>query len=190
MKIYTTINEFKLNLVNEGIIKTEEIITHEIEYDIDESVWTDNYNSEEELAENIITDLELKTGYIDFSSSNFTVKGQTKSGLNIEISQSGEYDMYGGPYDPKMKKPVVKVNGHDIYNKIRNSFNDYGWTDGEVDISRTDIWNHVISTVNESVNASAKEELKRQFYELEALSKLDPWDIIAVLNELKLEFSY
>ena len=48
----------------------------------------------------------------------------------------------------------------------------------------------VNESVNESVNANAKEELKRQFRELEALSKLDPWDIIAVLNELKIEFSY
>lgn len=48
----------------------------------------------------------------------------------------------------------------------------------------------LINNVNESVNANAKEELKRQFRELEALNKLDPWDIIAVLNELKIEFSY
>jgi hypothetical protein len=43
--------------------------------------------------------------------------------------------------------------------------------------------------LSESVNAQAKEDLKNQFYDLEALSRLDPWDIVNVLEELRSEFS-
>ena len=43
--------------------------------------------------------------------------------------------------------------------------------------------------LGESVNAKAKEDLKNQFYDLEALSRLDPWDIVNVLEELRREFS-
>tara|TARA_R110000803_G_scaffold110248_2_gene178638 strand:- start:434 stop:622 length:189 start_codon:yes stop_codon:yes gene_type:complete len=43
--------------------------------------------------------------------------------------------------------------------------------------------------LSESVNAQAKEDLKNQFYDLEALGRLDPWDIVNVLEELRSEFS-
>ena len=43
--------------------------------------------------------------------------------------------------------------------------------------------------LGESVNAQAKEDLKNQFYDLEALSRLDPWDIVNVLEELRQEFN-
>ena len=43
--------------------------------------------------------------------------------------------------------------------------------------------------LNESVNSQAKTDLKNQFYELEALSRLDPWDIVNVLEELRREFN-
>jgi hypothetical protein len=43
--------------------------------------------------------------------------------------------------------------------------------------------------LHESVNAQAKEDLKNQFYDLEALGRLDPWDIVNVLEELRSEFS-
>jgi Na+-transporting NADH:ubiquinone oxidoreductase subunit NqrA len=43
--------------------------------------------------------------------------------------------------------------------------------------------------LKESVNQQAKEDLKEQFYKLEALSRLDPWDIVNVLEELRREFN-
>ena len=43
--------------------------------------------------------------------------------------------------------------------------------------------------LHESVNAKAKQDLKNQFYNLEALGRLDPWDIVNVLEELRREFS-
>ena len=45
-----------------------------------------------------------------------------------------------------------------------------------------------LEEITESINQSAKEDLKRQFYELEALSRLDPWDVINVLDEIKKDF--
>lgn len=44
------------------------------------------------------------------------------------------------------------------------------------------------SILKEGVNKSAKEDLKNQFYELEALSRLDPWDVVSVLEELRKEY--
>ena len=44
--------------------------------------------------------------------------------------------------------------------------------------------------LGESVNWEAKEDLKKQFYELEALNRLDPWDVVAVLEELRKDFLY
>ena len=41
--------------------------------------------------------------------------------------------------------------------------------------------------LSESVNVRAKEDLKEQFWELEALSRLDPWDVVNVLEDLKRE---
>lgn len=43
--------------------------------------------------------------------------------------------------------------------------------------------------LNKSVNQKAKEDLKQQFYDLEALSRLDPWDIVNVLEELRNEYN-
>ena len=45
------------------------------------------------------------------------------------------------------------------------------------------------NVINEGVNDSAKEDLKKQFYDLEALSRLDQWDIVNVLEELRREFN-
>ena len=43
--------------------------------------------------------------------------------------------------------------------------------------------------LKESINHAAKEDLKNQFYELEALGRLDPWDIVNVLEELRREYN-
>ena len=83
-------------------------------------------------------------GGIEFGSSYFSVDGERVNGSTIEVYQDGEYDMYGGPYTPKMKKPIVRVNGQDIFDQVREAFSNYGWGDDMVDISRTDIWGHII----------------------------------------------
>jgi hypothetical protein len=55
--------------------------------------------------------------------------------------------MYGGPYEPKMSKPTILVNGKDMYEQVRKEFEDYGWigygTD-EIDVTRADIWGYLL----------------------------------------------
>ena len=125
------------------VIKVKVVIEKEITYDICESL-LENYESEQELAEYIVDDLGLVSGGIEFSSNYFSVNGERVNGSILEIYQDGEYDMYGGPYTPKMKKPIVRVNGQDIFDRVRDAFNDYGWSSDMIDISRTDIWGHII----------------------------------------------
>ena len=125
------------------VIKVKVVIEKEITYDICESILDSNY-TERELAEEIIDNLGLTSGGIEFGSNYFSVDGERVNGLLLEVYQEGEYDMYGGPYTPKMSKPIVRVNGQDIFNRVKDAFNDYGWGGDTIDISRTDIWGYVI----------------------------------------------
>jgi hypothetical protein len=131
-----------------NVIKVKEIkeIISEIEYDISSSV-SECYDSVEELAKIIVSDLNLKSGEIYFDGDEFNVEGITKQEKHITVIQNGEFDMYGGPYEPKMKKPTIEIDGKDIYEQVRKCFEDYGWFDSEVrefDVSRTDIWGHLV----------------------------------------------
>jgi hypothetical protein len=125
-------------------IKTKIVIEKEITYNIDPELWSEHYDSEQELANQIIDDLGLISGDIDFGYNYFSVNGERVNGVEIEIHQNGEYDMYGGPYTPKMSKPTVKINGKDILESVRNAFENYGWDDDMIDVSRTDIWGYII----------------------------------------------
>jgi hypothetical protein len=89
-------------------------------------------------------DVNLKSGGIVFESDYFEIHGQTMDNKHLVANQSGEFDMYGGPYEPKMKKPEMKLDGKDIYSKAVKAFKDYGWDSKEIDISRTDIWGSIV----------------------------------------------
>jgi len=132
--------------INEGIIKKTETITveHEIEYFIDGYFEADSGMSEEEHAETIANDVSLKKGSILFETDTFEIQGETQAGNNLYVAQDGEYDMYGGPYEPKMGKPKLTLNGKDITSLVMKAFKQYGWDSNMIDISRTDIWGHVI----------------------------------------------
>ena len=143
MKYLKTFEEF----VNEGKIQTQETITHEVEFDISQEIWEPGYTSEKDFAEHIVAELGLKSGYIDFGRRIAEIKGTITGGHKLEVEQDGEYDMYGGPYNPKMEKPYVRVNGKDIYRMVRKAFDSYGWGKEEVDITRVDIWGHVLNKV-------------------------------------------
>jgi hypothetical protein len=125
------------------VIKVKVIVEKEITYDICESL-LETYNSERELADEIVDNLGLVSGGIEFDANYFSVDGERVNGSTIEVYQEGEYDMYGGPYTPKMSKPIVRVNGRDVFDQVREAFDNYGWGDDMVDISRTDIWGYVI----------------------------------------------
>jgi hypothetical protein len=131
-----------------NVIKVKEIkeIISEVEYDIEDSV-NEGFDSIEEQAEMIVGDLSLKSGEIYFDGDEFFVEGTTTQGNHIKVIQNGEFDMYGGPYSPKMKKPTIEFNKDNIYEQVRKCFENYGWFDSETrefDVSRTDIWGHLI----------------------------------------------
>jgi hypothetical protein len=131
-----------------NVIKVKEIkeTISEVEYDIASSV-NEGFDSVEEQAEMIVDDLSLKNGEIYFDEDEFNIEGITKQGKHIIVIQNGEFDMYGGPYEPKMRKPIIEIEGEDIYKQVRKCFEDYGWFDSEVrefDVSRTDIWGHLV----------------------------------------------
>jgi hypothetical protein len=131
-----------------NVIKVKEIkeIISEVEYDIEDSV-NEGFDSIEEQAEMIVGDLSLKSGEIYFDGDEFFVEGTTKQGNHIKVIQNGEFDMYGGPYSPKMKKPTIEFNKDNIYEQVRKCFENYGWFNDEgdeIDASRTDIWGHLI----------------------------------------------
>jgi hypothetical protein len=124
----------------------KETIIGEIEYDISFLV-SEGFDSEEDHAKCIIDELNLQSGQIFFGGGFFEVIGKTKFGKSIYVSQDGEFDMYGGPYEPKMKKPTITLNGKDIYDQVRTCFDDYGWFDSEteeLDVTRCDIWGYII----------------------------------------------
>lgn len=124
----------------------KETIIGEVEYDIS-SLVSEEFNSIKEHAEYIIHGLNLRSGEIYFSGDYFEVTGTTKNNKHITISQDGEFDMYGGPYEPKMEKPTIVLNGKDIYDQVRKCFDDYGWFDSEteeLDVTRIDIWGNIV----------------------------------------------
>lgn len=100
------------------------------------------YDSTQDCIETIIDDIGLASGEIDFDGGFFLIDGKLKSGEKIYVYQDGEYDMYGGPYDPKMDQAEVTIGGMNMYAKVQKAFNDYGWDD-DINISRTDIWGHI-----------------------------------------------
>lgn len=144
MKYIKTFESF----LNEGLLRRTEtvVVTNEIEYYIDKKYVNEGgWQNEEDWAETVANDVSLKTGNMEFEGRYFEITGETASGLHLHATQEGEYDMYGGPYTPKMKKPTIKLDGKDMYSKVRKAFDNYGWGSEEIDLSRTDIWGSVIS---------------------------------------------
>ena len=138
--------------LTEGVIKRTVMVPkeYEIKYDMNMSLfdWTD---SEEDAADSIASALGLQSGYIEYGGGSTEVKGITEKGKSIVIKQDGEFDMYGGPYDPKMGKPTVIYDGKNITKKVEAAlFKDYGSPDGSGgknnhDISRVDLWGHILT---------------------------------------------
>lgn len=131
-----------------------------VSYEIHRSIWRDDHDSEEEFTEHIINDLKLDSGEINFKANKFHLKGVSK-GNTIEITQSGEFDMYGGPYDPKMKTPVVKYDGQDITNLVIDAIHQYtGENSKTPDVSRTDLWCHILTKLEVLSHLKPDDELR------------------------------
>lgn len=130
----------------EGQLKNVEMIqqTHVIEYYVDSSLLSDHGMSDQEWAETVADDVSLKDGNLHFEKESFEISGNTKAGNSLLVMQDGEYNMYGGPYEPKMKTPKVTVNGKNILPQVMKAFKSYGWDSKMIDISRTDIWGNIV----------------------------------------------
>ena len=118
----------------------------DVKYFIDEGnekqMKSDYAMSGEDFAYLIMKDLNLKSGEIIFEYRYFKVSGINKDGIKIEIEQDGEYDKYGGPYDPKMKLPTFTINSIDVYPFLRDYHLKYYNLDknNHVDMTRSDIF--------------------------------------------------
>jgi hypothetical protein len=135
MKNIKNYNQFKLLNENAGIsVGNVRASGHMLNVTADEIGIT-----EREYVEYIIYDLDLKSGIIRWDKGEFRVDGETNSGQKIKIEQKGEYNMYGGPYQPKMGKWKVTLDGKDMSKYVKKVFKSYGWS-SEEDISRTDVW--------------------------------------------------
>jgi hypothetical protein len=121
-----------------------------ITYEISQRMIKINKNdyglSKEEMIENIVDNTSLVAGEIYFDETEFILTGTTENGNVIYVEQNGEFDGYGGPYDPKMSKPKVLVNGKDVLNAILDLYSKY---DGETyngdtypDMTRLDIYGY------------------------------------------------
>lgn len=68
----------------------------------------------ENVAEKILKcNKEILSGLLQMEYNSFTFQYNTLND-SYQIKQVGEYSKYGGPYIPKMKKPIVICNGIDI----------------------------------------------------------------------------
>lgn len=146
MKHIKTFENFSTN-INEGKIPVQ-TVTY---VDFDGPGWaylgSDAGLSADAFARQIADDLNLTSGEMYLAKREFTVKGILKNGKSIEISQEGEYDMYGGPYTPKMKKPTIKIDGKDVYSAFAKEYDDYGYTvepGNFPDATRTDIYTKLV----------------------------------------------
>lgn len=135
------INEGQLN---EASFEVSYTVTNRVFYSGDQlrSQAQDMGDSPEDVAEMMAADLGLVKGEIDWTGKSLTIIGSNKDGKPIVINQKGEFNMYGGPYSPKMGKPSATLDGKNVVPKIMKEFKSYGW-DGDPDLGRTDIYGGV-----------------------------------------------
>ena len=146
-----TPNGDKVNedIVNEGYTTVKYEATGQVYYDgpMFKEQAQNAGESEETIANMMAHDLGLVDGSIIWNNDEFTVMGKNSSGSEIYLNQKGEYNMYGGPYSPKMGKFKTTLDGKNMNGKVGGSFKSYGWVGkkgdmGDADIGRTDIYGH------------------------------------------------
>ena len=141
------LNEDKEQLITEGKFEVTYSTTSKVEYT--GSMWkeyADNSgDSEQGYAQMVAADLGLVKGVMTWNGKEFAISGYNKEGMPISIYQKGEYDMYGGPYSPKMDKPKsLTLGGRNMIGAVQKSFKSYGW-DGDIDLARTDIYGYTFT---------------------------------------------
>jgi hypothetical protein len=136
-------------------------MSNKVKYKIDKTIWSSGCDSEKQFAGYLIEDLKLVSGEIYLSGRSFKVKGKTKGNIVIEIIQTGEFDMYGGPYDPKMNAPKVIYDGNDITGLVINAINEADEENSATpDVSRTGFWCHILSKLEVLTHLKDGDELR------------------------------
>lgn len=114
-----------------------------VSYSIGDEVWYGIADSEEEMKDIIVSNLKLEDGSIQWRNDYFEVSGTTHRGEEIYCSQSGDFDKINQRPKPKFGKPTAQLDDENILPQIKRLFKKSGWQ-GQIDISRTDIWGSVI----------------------------------------------
>ena len=128
--------------LNEGKFEVSYTVTSPVTYEGE--MWremADNAgDSEQGYAQMVAADIGLVKGSMKWTGKSFSIIGTNEKGETILINQMGEYNMYGGPYSPKMDKPKqLTLGGRNMIGAVQKAFKSYGW-DGDIDLARTDIY--------------------------------------------------
>ena len=133
--------------LNEGVIKRKVISIIEYTGEMWKERAKEGGSSEKNYAEEVANDLGLVKGSMKWTGDLFLINGYTEKGTTVYVKQQGEFNKYGGPYEPKMYKWVVELNHKWMEDEVNQAYNSYGWdfTSGnKLDISRTDIWGYIV----------------------------------------------
>jgi hypothetical protein len=128
-----------------------------IDYEISDRIMQDmfsDYQTKEEIADEIADDLGLIQANVIFDNDYFEVKGVRKNGDRLEVSQRGEFTKFGGPYSPKMEQAQVLLNGENITKEVEKALQDYYGTPNkaldpnDILLFRVDIWGYILDKIS------------------------------------------
>jgi hypothetical protein len=150
-ELKTNFNEFvNEEVLNEGVIDTKYEVTGKVNYNgpMFQDQASNAGESEKDIVDMMAYDLGLVNGRMTWNNDYLEFTGVNKNGQTIVITQKGEYNMYGGPYTPKMEKFKASLAGKNMSGPIMKAFKSYGWGGkkgdmGDPDLGRTDIYGHV-----------------------------------------------
>ncbi len=147
MKHIKTLDQFVNENLNEATFDITYTVTNKINYNgpMFQSQADDAGETAHDIAQMMAYDVGLVKGSLTWDDDELTISGSNKDGQTIYINQKGEYNMYGGPYTPKMGKPTAKLAGKNVLPAVKKAFKSYGgWEEGE-DLGRTDIYGYVFN---------------------------------------------
>jgi len=123
----------------------------EIDADGMESTIKDYHDSVEDFRDELAANMNLKSGNIEFGTDYFYVNGIMEDDIKLKIEQDGEFNSYGGPYDPKMEKPIVEFDGVDVYQIFHKEAleQEYFEQGNYMDMTRSDLFTHIFSMSRE-----------------------------------------